>query len=363
MFSFNGGMMSPSMETELERIEKQIHSERLAKSTVTKYEKNYKFWVAFCEAKGVTSLLNGNGPIAELKLLSQYVVFEHSFQKNAIGTIKTKLWAIRHCNMEFGLPNPLADKPRLDSLLKSLKKMKSNVDRKMPVTPQMLRYILRSADMTSIRTAGLVTSIVFAFMFLLRVGEFAAESPNVLGQHIIRRRHVVFKRNGFVTRDIHSADEIEILIPSSKTDQGGKGYVRNHFKTDDELCVVTMLAKWFEMTQDVDVNEPLFAFKIPTNPAFLDCVTRGRVDKVLKAAAHELGYPKGAISTHGIRRGAATAMISAGIDPGIVRLAGRWSSDIYKIYTYFTAGVMDGVARLMVKTNVAAPNHHLIRGG
>ena len=113
----------------------------------------------------------------------------------------------------------------------------------------------------------------------------------------------------------------------------------------------------------MDLNEPLFAFKTSLNSNILDCVTRGRVDKVLKAAAHELCYPKGAISTHGIRRGAATAMISAGIDPGIVRLAGRWSSDIYKIYTYFTAGLMDGVARLMVKTNAAAPNLHLIREG
>ena len=231
----------------------------------------------------------------------------------------------------------------------------------MPVTPQMLRYILGAGDMTKLRTKAVVTSIIFAFAFLLRVSEYAAETANVIGPHIIRRHHVVFKRGGFVVNDPRQADEIEITIPSSKTDQAGQGYVRNHFKTDQDLCVVRLMADWFAATPNADKYDPVFSFQnSDNNGLWLDCVTRSRVDKVLKAAAHDLGYEKGAISTHSLRRGACTALIHAGVDESVARIAGRWSSDVFRVYTSFTAGLMDGVAKLMFNANVTAPTGAVI---
>ena len=157
-------------------------------------------------------------------------------------------------------------------------------------------------------------------------------------------------------KDPQMADEIEVTIPSSKTDQAGQGYVRNHFKTNQDLCVVQIMADWFSATSGSDEYDPVFSFQNHNVNGFhLDCVTRSRVDKVLKAAAHDLGYPLGAISTHSIRRGACTAMIHAGVDESVARIAGRWASDVFRVYTSFTAGLMDGVAKLMFNANVTAP--------
>ena len=167
---------------------------------------------------------------------------------------------------------------------------------------------------------------------------------------------MVFKCGGFVVGYPQLADEIEITIPSSKTDQGGQGFVRNHFKTGQDLCVVQLMADWFAATPHADLYDPVFSFQSGDAEGIrLDCVTRNRVDKVLKAAAHDLGYPKGAISTHSIRRGACTALIHAGVDESVARIAGRWASDVFHIYTSFTAGLMDGVAKLMFNANVTAP--------
>ena len=263
VFAFGENLMGAEMRALIEFEKRQLFSNRIASSTKKRYTSNYKFWVEFCKAVGASPLLYGRDAQADTKLLCDYVVYEHCIQKNGFGTVKNKLWAIRHHNMEFNLQNPLEDKPQLDNLLKAIKLKNAKVNRKMPVTPQMLRYILGAGDMTKLRTKAVVTSIIFAFAFLLRVSEYAAETANVIGPHIIRRHHVVFKRGGFVVNDPRQADEIEITIPSSKTDQAGQGYVRNHFKTDQDLCVVRLMADWFAATPNADKYDPAACVLIP----------------------------------------------------------------------------------------------------
>jgi len=200
-FDFCGNPMQSDMMALIRFEKQQLFSNAVAVSTKKRYESNYKFWVEFCRAVGRDPLIRGIDVPAETELICDYVVYEHCIQKNGIGTVKNKLWALRFHNMEFNLPNPLQDKPQLDRLLKSIKLKNAKVNRKMPVTPQMLRYILNAADMSQLRTRAVVTSIIFAFGFLLRISEYAAETVNVVGPHVIRRHHVVFKRGGFVVSD------------------------------------------------------------------------------------------------------------------------------------------------------------------
>jgi hypothetical protein len=56
--------------------------------------------------------------------------------------------------------------------------------------------------------------------------------------------------------------------------------------------------------------------------------TRSDVSSVVK----ELMASIGRFGAHSLRIGGATAALAAGVQPTLIRVAGRWSSDIYQIY-------------------------------
>ena len=56
---------------------------------------------------------------------------------------------------------------------------------------------------------------------------------------------------------------------------------------------------------------------------------RSEVRKMMSA----IGRPAADYGAHSLRIGGATAALAAGVDPSVIRLLGRWSSDCYEIYT------------------------------
>ena len=66
-----------------------------------------------------------------------------------------------------------------------------------------------------------------------------------MGKLAIKRNNMAFKRKGIHTTNPLVADQAEITIPSSKTDQLGQGHTRAHYRTDGDLCPVRLLAEWF----------------------------------------------------------------------------------------------------------------------
>ena len=49
------------------------------------------------------------------------------------------------------------------------------------------------------------------------------------------------------------------------------------------------------------------------------------------------GRPPQLYGAHSLRIGGATAALAAGIEPQLIRLMGRWSSDVYEIYCRLSA--------------------------
>ena len=68
---------------------------------------------------------------------------------------------------------------------------------------------------------------------------------------------------------------------------------------------------------------PPFSYDPPQNKYVRDAVRR-----VMAAA----GRDPGMFGAHSLRIGGATAALAAGVSPQLIRLMGRWSSDIYEIY-------------------------------
>ena len=55
---------------------------------------------------------------------------------------------------------------------------------------------------------------------------------------------------------------------------------------------------------------------------------------------------------HSLRIGGATAALAAGVAPSLIRLMGRWSSDVYEIYTRMSLQAALQVGRAVTSTEV-----------
>jgi len=60
---------------------------------------------------------------------------------------------------------------------------------------------------------------------------------------------------------------------------------------------------------------------------------REEVRRVMWAA----GQPPERFGAHSLRIGGATAALAAGVPPQLIRLMGRWSSDVYEVYCRLSA--------------------------
>ena len=61
---------------------------------------------------------------------------------------------------------------------------------------------------------------------------------------------------------------------------------------------------------------------------------------------------------HSLRIGGATAALAAGIPPAVIRLCGRWNSDLWEIYTRISREAAADVTSVIGST----PFHDLERG-
>ena len=87
---------------------------------------------------------------------------------------------------------------------------------------------------------------------------------------------------------------------------------------------------------------PLFAFA-STKKAVGVASVRGMV----KALMASLGYDPRTFGAHSLRIGGASAAFAAGIEPSAIRLAGRWSSDVYEIYVRLSRQAASRLGRVI----------------
>ena len=113
------------------------------------------------------------------------------------AAVKTRLMAVRHFHLASGAPDPLADHPRVWMALKALKREQGAPVRKLPVSPEMLAWIVEQAG--ELGDAGTVIEATASsgYFFLLRGGEYVGTSG--IGwdpRTILLGRDVEFGRGG-----------------------------------------------------------------------------------------------------------------------------------------------------------------------
>ena len=139
---------------------------------------------------------------------------------------------------------------------------------------------------------------------------------------------------------------MKIFIPVSKTDPNGKGVFVHIADRADAFCprhALIQLALALP-TGSVEGDNPLFA-STRGKGAKSSPLTNGAFVKRLKKWIEAIGLDSKDYSGHSLRRGGATALLHAGVDPELVQIQGRWRSVAYKIYVQWASDKLLAIMR------------------
>lgn len=94
--------------------------------------------------------------------------------------------------------------------------------------------------------------------------------------------------------------------------------------------------------------------EMSTTPLFRDTTKRAftvrQARDMIKALMASIGCDPDRFGAHSMRIGGATAALAAGIDPSVIRAMGRWSSEVYEIYTRLTREAAARVSSTIAST-------------
>ena len=111
---------------------------------------------------------------------------------------------------------------------------------------------------------------------------------------------------------------------------------------------VWLLEQWLELRGRLGIaaEAPLFCW--PNGSGITVAELRVEVRAVMEAA----GLDSSLFGAHSLRIGGATAALAAGVQPALIRLMGRWSSDVYEIYTRMSLEAALAVGRAIASATV-----------
>jgi hypothetical protein len=82
-------------------------------------------------------------------------------------------------------------------------------------------------------------------------------------------------------------------------------------------------------------------------------VTTAEVRAMVKAVMAAAGRDPSLFGGHSLRIGGATAALAAGVPPNLIRLMGRWKSDVYELYCRMSVEAALGVGVAIASSSVA----------
>lgn len=218
-------------------------------------------------------------------------------------TLSRRLVAIKHWHIYQGFSDPTTH-PAVNKTLTGILRVHGKPKQKArPLSPQELRQIV-----AFLLTEN--TTVALRDNALLQIGYFGALRRSELVQ--IQFEHLKWEKEG-----------LEILLPSSKTDQQHIGQFCAIPYGQGILCPIRALKSWLAVAE-VDTG---FIFRRITVHGTLgaNALTPLSVNHILKARALAANIEDAVtFSSHSLRRGLATSAARAGAPLEDIMRAGRW---------------------------------------
>lgn len=247
-------------------------------------------------------------------------------QPVAVVTVRKYLSAIRAWHIAQGWPAPLRDDDieKINWTLRGLQRMQAGRRTKPPrppVTLRMLRALKRSLDPASPFEACMWAIATCAFWGMMRFGETTVRSRAAFSPMLhIARRHVIFDR------DLTGKPYARLDLPAAKT--AAPGEIQHIFLTEQgDLCPLQALVNLLKLVE-AGPEDPLFAWT--DSRGSVRPMTRDAAMKCVNSIFTSFGW--GTAFGHSFRIGGASHYLAQGVNPEIVRIAGRWKSLAYETY-------------------------------
>jgi hypothetical protein len=273
-----------------------------AESTKRTYSSQFKAYSRFCRRLQVDPVPS------DWSTLSRYVAF--LARTKAPSTVRQYLNIIRTMHLIEDLPNPLEDNFKLDLLLRAIKRVRGDQPSyKLPLSLGHLLSIKPLLNLDSLRDCQLWAAMLVGFFGLLRVSNFTDVAKCVT-------REQISLIEGGLALNINASKTIQFR---QRKHQAILPLLKNH-----PLCPVTALLTFFNRTLDVSDQAPLFSTMQNSQARPLSSSTfRRRLSDILTLA----NLSPAQYSTHSLRRGGATWLVSAGVPIQVVKRLGDWKSD------------------------------------
>ena len=247
---------------------------------------------------------------------------------------------------------------RLQRQLSHYKKADPPPHRVKPLPIQVLRRIVGVA-LAAPHLAGntaIADMIIMAFFFLLRPGEYTANSSESSPFRFCDVR----LKTGNCNLDLTSSTTAQLLsatfVTLEFTDQknGVRGEIIGLSKTTDPaLCPVRAVARRIIHLRQHNAPPTSPLAKYFTNnkwhPVLASHITTSIQQAVRFLGPSSLGFRASDVSARSLRASGAMALFNAKVDPLTIRLVGRWRSDEMLRYLHVQAEpVMRGLSQAMV---------------
>ncbi|CAC5416630.1 unnamed protein product [Mytilus coruscus] len=308
------GLQARREVANLDNLVDTFRSYTYAESTKKTYQTYLNSYRKFCALVNIPLV-----PLSK-ENLARYIAFLS--QKLCFNSISNYISIIKLLHLEAGQPPPI-DSHYIHTVLQGAKRVLSTmVQRKLPITPQLLKKILTTLDLQNPNHISFWAACLVAFfsffrksnLFVPTLAEFDA------GKHL-SRQDIVFQTSGTLllhnlkSKTIQFANRLlEIPLPRI---------------LNSPLCPSQALLLHVKMIPAVSCPSPAFLHisKGTTVP-----LTYSTFLHMLKHSLSQLKLDTSGYSGHSFRRGGATFALECGVSSDLIQAQGDWKSEAYKGY-------------------------------
>ena len=292
----------------------------LANSTHRAYRAGVNRYISFC------CLYNVLNPFPVSESMLCYFVVALAREGLAPSTIKTYLAAVRHTQIERGLPDLRegSSLPRLHMVQNGIRRQRAEQGpppaQRLPITPAILNQIRGVLLHEPIRFEDKLiwAAAATCFFGFFRAGEITVPTETSFDPAV----HLAWGDVG-VTNNSPSR-KIRIFLKRSKTDQFGRGAAVWVGESGDNSCPVKAIVDYAKCRGSTP--GPFFKLEGGTP------LTKNRFVEKVREAMTRAGIDTSRYSGHSFRIGAATAAAAVGLEDSVIQALGRWSSPAFSWY-------------------------------
>ena len=293
-------------------VQKVLDASR-AENTIKKYKRAIEAWKLWSRSNGISEqdLSQEN--------LAKYFMFLFN-EGSPYSKIETAFYALKwHCDCSVSTrntKNPCESK-FLKLILDGTKRILARpVNRKEPVTPDMLSSIVSKFDSGTVKDLRICSMFVLAYAGFLRFDELS----------------------NIKLCDIEMFDShMKIFLEKSKTDQFREGAWVIVSATGKQTCPVNLMRKYLQCTDSLNVDQNNFVFRPLTFYKSLNShklrkgkISYSRCREIFKESLEAIGVNSKHFGLHSLRAGGATAAAQIGVPDRLFKKHGRWASDSSK---------------------------------